>query len=118
MSRPSRIGEDGEEGEYGGGGKYTKTPVIEVSQNACRHRGAPRLKLHQVGTVGGIGMPVGLLVDGVCVTCNGSSRRCVHRSVYEKRTAGEKLSTGVKPLGCEALKTHKVCASLDITRSL
>ena len=77
------------------GGKYHDTPVIELCQNVCHRRSGPSLRLHQVGTCGEIGLPVGLLVEGKCVTCNNNNGRCVHRSVFEKRSRDEGDSSGV-----------------------
>lgn len=38
---------------------------------------------------------VGILVDGKCVVCKNSSRRCIHRSHYEKMKGEEVLEEGM-----------------------
>mmetsp|Transcript_14117 Transcript_14117/g.27870 ORF Transcript_14117/g.27870 Transcript_14117/m.27870 type:complete len:1112 (+) Transcript_14117:20-3355(+) len=77
----NRCEEDEEEGGEQHGGKHRMTPVIDLLG------GNPRLKLHQVGTCGGAGIPMGLLVDTKCVVCQNNTGRCVHRHVYERVSA-------------------------------
>lgn len=66
------------------------TPVFAVTTGG--YIGSTRkreVSIHQVGTCGGSGMPIGLIVDGKCVTCKNSNGRCVHRSVFEKSQGSE-----------------------------
>lgn len=41
------------------------------------------VQLHQVGTCGSNRMPVGLMLDGKCVTCRGHSPHCVHTTAFK-----------------------------------
>lgn len=66
------------------------TPVFAVT--AGGYTGSTRqreVSIHQVGTCGGSGMPLGLIVGGKCVTCKNSNGRCVHRSMFEKSQGHE-----------------------------
>jgi hypothetical protein len=60
-----------------------KTPVIRVCQGCCSHGASGYTEVYQIGTFGGAGMPLGLIVNGDCVTCTGSSNRCVHKSTCQ-----------------------------------
>lgn len=58
------------------------------------------MNIYQVGTCGGSGIPLGLIVNDKCVTCKNSNGRCVHRSMYEKSkglecAAGDLVASGM-----------------------
>ena len=51
----------------------------------------------------------GLLIDGECKTCKGSSKRCIHTRIYKLAGGGEGALLSLPsppPAGCEYARMH------------
>jgi hypothetical protein len=72
----------GEDADHSGG-KHDDTPVIKLCDGVSGFSRS-HVQLHQVGTCGGTGMPLGLVVNDKCVSCKNSNHKCVHKNHYAR----------------------------------